>query len=109
MSKRRQDGRSQETSGQSRQQGKYVLRLFITGASPNSSRAITNLKNICEANIPGDYSLEIIDVYQSRDIAEAEGLIALPMLVKKYPLPERRMIGDMSNTKKVLSGLGLEF
>ncbi len=107
MSNRRKNGRSQETSGQIKQ-SKYVLRLFITGASPNSSRAVTNLKNICEANIPGDYSLEIIDVYQSHDIAETEGLIALPKLIKKYPLPERRMIGDMSNTKKVLSGLGLE-
>jgi circadian clock protein KaiB len=86
---------------------KYVLRLFVTGASPNSSRAITNLRNICETNIPGKYSLEIIDVYQSRDIAQMEGLVALPLLVKKFPLPERRLIGDMSNTQKVLSGLGL--
>ncbi len=88
-------------------QTKFVLRLFITGASPNSARAVTNLKNICESNIPGEYSLEIIDVYQSNDIAQNEGLIALPMLIKKFPLPERRMIGDMSNTKKVLSGLGI--
>jgi len=96
-----------ENSAENSEQSKFVLRLFITGASPNSSRAVTNLKNICEANIPGDYSLEIIDVYQSRNIAESEGLIALPMLIKKSPLPERRMIGDMSNTEKVLSGLGL--
>ena len=106
MSESKKSDSSQETDGKNGQ-GKFVLRLFITGASPNSSRAINNLKNICEANIPGDYSLEIIDVYQSHDIAEAEGLIALPMLIKKYPLPERRMIGDMSNTKKVLTGLGL--
>ena len=88
-------------------QSEYVLRLFVTGASPNSSRAVTNLKNICEANIPGKYSLEIIDVYQSDDIARTEGLIALPMLVKKLPLPERKLIGDMSDTKKVLTGLGI--
>ncbi len=103
---RKKNSDVEETEGEN-VQGKFVLRLFITGASPNSSRAITNLKNICEANIPGSYSLEIIDVYQSNDIAESEGLIALPMLVKKYPLPERRMIGDMSNTRKVLTGLGL--
>ena len=106
MSSRKKNDDSQD-GGYENVGNKYVLRLFITGASPNSSRAITNLKNICEANIPGDYSLEIIDVYQSHDIAESEGLIALPMLIKKYPLPERRMIGDMSNTEKVLSGLGL--
>ena len=103
---RKKNNDLEETEGEG-EQGKFVLRLFITGASPNSSRAITNLKNICEANIPGGYSLEIIDVYQSNDIAESEGLIALPMLIKKFPLPERRMIGDMSNTRKVLTGLGL--
>jgi len=86
---------------------KLVLRLFVTGASPNSSRAISNLRNICESNIPGGYTLEIIDVYKSIDIARDEGLVALPLLIKKYPLPERRMIGDMSDIGKVLSGLGI--
>jgi circadian clock protein KaiB len=85
----------------------YVLRLFITGASPNSARAITNLKEICETHIKEKYSLEIIDVYQQHTLAESEQIIALPLLIKKSPLPERRMIGDMSNTTKVLSGLGL--
>jgi circadian clock protein KaiB len=57
--------------------------------------------------VKGEYSLEIIDVYQQRAIAEAEQLIALPMLIKKFPLPERGLIGDMSDTQKVLKGLGL--
>ena len=86
---------------------KFVLRLFVTGASPNSTRAISNLRNICESNIPGKYTLEIIDVYKSIDLAREEGLVALPLLIKKHPLPERRMIGDMSNIEKVLSGLGI--
>jgi circadian clock protein KaiB len=86
----------------------YVLRLFITGATPNSVRAITNIKQICEEYLEGRYSLEIIDVYQQVAIAEEEQLIALPLLIKKSPLPERRLIGDLSNTEKVLKGLGLK-
>jgi len=85
----------------------YVLRLFITGATPNSVRALTNLKKLCEVYLKGKYSLEIIDVYQQADIAEREQLIALPLLIKKLPLPEKRMIGDLSDTDKVLKGLGL--
>lgn len=85
----------------------YELRLFVTGASINSIRAIANLKHICETYIPGKYSLEIIDVYQQRALAESEQIIALPLLIKKWPLPQRRLIGDMSDTAKVLKGLGI--
>jgi len=85
----------------------YVLQLFITGATPNSVRAVTNVKEICEEHLQGKYSLEIVDVYQQAEIAEKEQLIALPLLIKKCPLPERRLIGDLSDTGKVLKGLGL--
>lgn len=85
----------------------YILRLFVTGASVNSQRAVVNLKDICEKYIKDDYSLEIIDVYQQKQIAEREQLLALPLLIKSYPLPEKRMIGDMSDTEKVLKGLGI--
>ena len=85
----------------------YVLRLFITGASPNSLRAITNIKRICETHLTGKYELEIIDIYQQPTLAKTEQLIALPLLIKKFPLPERRFVGDMSDTDKVLKGLGL--
>jgi len=87
--------------------GIYRLRLFVTGASPNSSRAITNLKEICETHLKGIYELEIVDVYQQPLIAESEQIIALPLLIKKTPSPVRRLIGDMSDTGKVLRGLGL--
>jgi circadian clock protein KaiB len=87
----------------------FVLRLFVTGASPNSTRAIANLKNICEEYLKDRYELEIIDVYQQPLIAEREQLIALPLLIKKAPGMERRLIGDMSNKPKVLKGLGIEF
>ena len=85
----------------------YRLRLFVTGATPNSSRAISNLKEICETHLKGKYELEIIDVYQQPLIAEQEQIIALPLLLKKSPFPERRLVGDMSDTSKVLRGLSL--
>ncbi|CAN5382153.1 circadian clock KaiB family protein [soil metagenome] len=85
----------------------YHLRLYIIGASPNSSRAISNLKAICEAYLMGRYELEIIDVYQQPLMLQNEQIIALPLLIKKSPFPERRLIGDMSDTKKVLRGLNL--
>ena len=85
----------------------YRLRLFVTGATPNSTRAIANLKNLCETYLSGNYELEIIDVYQQPLIAENEQIIALPMLVKQTPFPQRRLIGDMSDTEKVLRGLNL--
>lgn len=87
--------------------GMYVLRLFITGATPNSVRAVANITNFCDLYLKGRYSLEVIDVYQEAEIAEKEQLIALPLLIKKFPLPERRMIGDLSNSEKVFKGLGL--
>jgi len=85
----------------------YVLRLLVTGATPNSSRAISNLKEICETYLKGRYELEIIDVYQQPLIAESEQIIALPLLIKKSPLPQKRLIGDMSDIEKVLRGLSL--
>ncbi|GAA4740521.1 circadian clock KaiB family protein [Flavisolibacter ginsenosidimutans] len=85
----------------------YVLRLFITGATPNSVRALTNIKDICDDHLAGNYRLEIIDVYQQRELAQKEQLIALPLLVKKLPPPERKLIGDLSDTEKVLKILGL--
>jgi circadian clock protein KaiB len=85
----------------------FVLRLFITGASPNSARAISNIRKICELYLKNRYSLEIIDVYQQPERAQAEQLIALPLLIKKAPGPERRLLGDLSDEKKVLKGLGI--
>ena len=85
----------------------YVLRLFIAGASINSRHAVANLTEICEVYIGGRYSLDIIDVHQQKEMAELEQIIALPLLIKSQPLPERKLIGDMSDTKKVLKGLGI--
>lgn len=106
MSKQEQKFLKGETDA-GNESNEYVLRLFVTGASSNSIRAIINLKQICETYIKGKYLLEIIDVYQQKTIAESEQIVALPLLIKRSPLPQRRLIGDMSDTHKVLRGLGL--
>jgi circadian clock protein KaiB len=85
----------------------HVLQLFITGATPNSTRAIANIKAICEQHLKGKYELEIIDVYLEREMAAKNQIVALPLLIKRYPLPERKLIGDMSRTEKVLEALGV--
>lgn len=85
----------------------YHLKLFIAGASVNSLRSIENMKEFCHTYLPGGYDLEIIDIYQQPLLAEQEQIIALPLLIKKHPQPERRFIGDMSDTSMLLKGLGI--
>jgi circadian clock protein KaiB len=85
----------------------YVFRLYVTGASPNSLRAIANTKNIFEEHLNENYELEIIDVHQQPMVAREENIIALPLLIKKYPLPEKRLIGDMSDIERVLKSIGI--
>ncbi len=86
----------------------YVLRLYITGATPRSVRAIANVKAICEEHLQSRYELEVIDLYQQPVLAQGEQIIAVPTLIKKLPEPLRRIIGDMSNTEKILVGLDLK-
>jgi circadian clock protein KaiB len=85
----------------------YVLQLFVTGILPNSLRAIENINVICEKYLKGRYELEIIDIYQQPALALAEGIIAIPVLIKKSPYPEEKLIGDLSDTEKVLQILHL--
>lgn len=85
----------------------YVLSLYVTGASPNSARAINNIKCLCENHLPDGYELSIIDVYQQPKIAQTVEIIALPLLIRRSPLPERRLIGDMSDKDKIIKSLGL--
>jgi circadian clock protein KaiB len=85
----------------------YVLRLFITGSTPRSARAISNIRKICEEYLEGRYDLEIVDISQHPTLAEGEQIIAAPTLIKKWPLPLRRFIGDMSQTERILLGLDL--
>lgn len=85
----------------------YTLRLYVTGTTPRSIRAIANLRKICEEHLPGRYDLEVIDLYQQPHLAERDQIVAAPTLIKKFPVPLRRIIGDMSNTAQVLVGLDL--
>ncbi|MGE5428764.1 MAG: circadian clock protein KaiB [Methylococcaceae bacterium] len=85
----------------------YLLRLYVTGSTPQSLRAIENIKKICEQHLKGRYELEVIDLYQKPNLANGEQIIAAPTLIKKLPQPLRRIIGDMSNTERVLVGLDL--
>ena len=86
---------------------RYVLRLYITGMTPRSARAVRNLQAICDEYLEGRYDLEVIDIYQQPVLTKGEQIIAAPTLIKKLPLPMRRIIGDMSNRERVLLGLDL--
>lgn len=86
---------------------KYVLRLYITGMTPRSTRAIESIRNLCEAHLQGRYELEIVDIYQKPALLQGEQIIAAPTLIKKLPLPLRRLVGDLSNEERVLLGLDL--
>jgi len=109
MKKKKEEAKgSEEVLNQAisgRQKEKYVLRLFITGTTSKSVLALTNLKRICEEYLEGRYDLEVIDLYQNPGLAKDEQIIAAPTLIKKLPLPFRRIIGDMSDIEKVLLGL----
>ena len=87
---------------------KFILRLFVTGILPHSAQAIININSICEQYLKGRYELEIIDIYQQPSLALKEEIIAIPLLVKKSPLPAERIIGDLSNTEMVLRMLGIK-
>jgi len=86
---------------------RYILKLYVAGQSPKSVNAIANIKTICEEHLQGRYELEVIDLYQQPQLALGEQIIALPTLLRKLPTPLRRIIGDMSNTERVLVGLDL--
>jgi len=88
-------------------EGTFELRLFVAGSSPASLRAISNLREILERELPGRYELDIIDIHQQPELAQEENITAVPVMVKKIPLPRRLLVGDMSDTSKVLRGLGL--
>ena len=87
---------------------KYILRLYVTGITPRSTKAIVNVKKICEEYLKGRYELEVIDIYQQPKLAKGEQIIAAPTLIKKLPLPLRRLIGDMSDTERFLVGIDLK-
>ena len=86
---------------------KYILKLFVTGMLPNSAHAIVNIKAICAKYLKGRHELEIIDIYQQPSLAFSEDIIAVPLLIKKAPLPEERLLGDLSDVGRVMKALDL--
>ena len=85
----------------------YKLRLFVAGATPQSTRAILHARRFCEERLAGRYQLKVIDIYQRPALARQEQIVAVPTLVKKLPEPLRRLVGDLSNTERVAMGLDL--
>lgn len=85
----------------------YKLRLFVTGSTPRSTRAIANMRKICEEHLSGGYDLEVIDIYENPEATKELQIIATPTLIKLLPEPLRRIIGDLSDKEKVLAGLNL--
>ncbi len=85
----------------------YIFSLYIAGMTPKSTRAIENLRQVCERNLKGNYKLEIIDITKNPELAKRENIIASPTLVKRLPLPVRNLIGDMTDKGKLYFGLEL--
>ncbi|MFL5542320.1 MAG: circadian clock protein KaiB [Longimicrobiaceae bacterium] len=84
---------------------RYVLKLYVTGRTPRSEKAIANLRRICDEELHGQYEMQIVDVLEHPQLAEDEKILATPTLIKRLPPPLRRVIGDLSDTEKVLLGL----
>jgi circadian clock protein KaiB len=85
----------------------YQLRLYVAGQTPKSVLAFTNLKQICEEHLHGRYEIEIIDLLQDPQLARGDQILAVPTLVRRLPEPIKKIIGDLSNTERVLVGLDL--
>lgn len=85
----------------------YVLRLYITGMTPQSTKALATIRSICEEHLKGRYELEVIDIYQQPTLAQGDQIVATPTLIRRLPAPLRRFIGDLSNRDRVLLGLDL--
>jgi circadian clock protein KaiB len=85
----------------------WCLRLYVAGQSPKSLRALANLKSLCEEHLPGHYEIEIIDLVEHPSLAQSDDVLAIPTLVRRVPLPIRKVIGDLSNTERALVGLRL--
>lgn len=100
------NGELEPSVSRSRQR-KYLLRLYVSGSTGKSAQAVENIKKVCEEHLKNCYDLEVIDIYQQPQLARGEQIVAVPTLIKRLPLPLRRLVGDMSNQEKVLMGLDL--
>lgn len=87
---------------------KWVLRLYVAGQTPKCVTAFMNLKKICEVELKGKYTIEVIDLLQHPQLSKDDQILAIPTLVRKLPVPVRKIIGDLSNTERVLVGLDIK-
>ena len=85
----------------------YILRLYVAGQTPKSMTALANLKKICEEYLEGRYQIQVIDLLKNPQLAQGDQILAVPTLVRRLPVPIRKIIGDLSNTERVLIGLDL--
>lgn len=97
-----------EAAAAKRDGATYVLRLYVTGMTPKSTKTIANVQKLCERYLEGAYELKVIDIYRQPKMAKGEQIIATPTLIKKLPLPLRKLIGDMSDTERFLVGIDLK-
>jgi circadian clock protein KaiB len=97
-----------EATLRDRDRRRYVLRLYIAGATPRSSQAVDNVKQICEEYLQGRYDLQVVDIYRNPVLAKGEQIVAVPTLIKRLPQPLRRFIGDLSDKERILVGLDLK-
>lgn len=87
---------------------RYRFRLFVAGTAPRSLRAVESVRRICDAHLAGRYELEIVDIYQQPELAQRDGIVAAPILLKVAPLPERRIAGDLLDAQRVLRDLNIQ-
>jgi circadian clock protein KaiB len=103
---RRAQGRL-ESAGAGGATERYMLKLYVKGATERSLRAIANLKAVCEQYLKGRYHLEVVDIYRRPELLRRDQIVAVPTLIKKLPVPVRLLVGDLSRREQVLQGLGL--
>ena len=96
-----------KTAKPKRDTDKWTLRLYVAGQTPKSLAAFANLKKICEAHVAGQYHIEVVDLLKHPQLASGDQILAIPTLVRKLPLPVRRILGDLSSVERVLIGLDL--
>jgi circadian clock protein KaiB len=96
---------ARSASKPARAEKEWQLRLYVAGTTPRSATALANLKQVCETHLAGRYTIEVIDLLLNPKLAEGDQILAVPTLVRKFPEPIRKIIGDLSNEEKVLVGL----
>ncbi len=101
------DATTDEANNPGTENDQWILRLYVAGQTPKSITAFCNLKKICEEHLAGHYEMQVIDLLQDPCLAAGDQILALPTLVRHLPFPMRKMIGDLSNTERVLIGLDL--